>query len=213
MCFGALLIAIVQWCRICLRLFEKHFRRISGNAKAAKFILCIADCCLACFERIVKFLTTHAYVMTAMTSSSLIPGARYSMSLLIGNLNVLGVNVLGDVVITIGKLLLTALNCFFAYLWLNHKTYDRLESHNYWIMLFIVAILTYFITSVFATVFDICIDSTMLCFCYDMEHNDGTSKPYYFPTTLRDHIGHAHSRKGGVGAKESSGNESKKLLD
>ena len=217
---GSFLIAIVQWCRVVLRLFEGRLKKIAGDTEPVKFLLCCANCLLACFERLVKFLTSHAYVMTAMTGDSLVHGARHAMHLLLSNIQILSVNLIGDVVITLGKLAITLFVTFIGYLWLHARHTNSTTNvndngtttNNFTLVLVVVALLAYFIASVFASVFNVCIDTVLLCYCYDASTNNGADRPYYFPSDLQQYVAASHARKKKKSNKEEDAATSAALL-
>lgn len=69
--FGSLIIAFVVFLRILLQYFTKVLKQqtlgIDQQVGPAKYALKCASCCIACFQRIVRFLTRNAYIMMAIS--------------------------------------------------------------------------------------------------------------------------------------------------
>ena len=213
---GSFLIAVVQLARILLRMLENRLKKIAGGeSDPVKCLLCCANCLLACFERIVKFLTKNAYIMTAMSGDSLLDGARNATSLLIRNANVLFVDIIGEVVMTVGKALITCFVVLLGYAWMRGLANssssaggdEETTRSNFVVVLAFLALLVYFIASVFASVFSVCIDTVLLCYCVDKSENNGLDRPHYFPPELEQHINASAQRR-----HESGGAEKDALL-
>uniref|UniRef100_A0A3B3VRS1 Choline transporter-like protein n=1 Tax=Poecilia latipinna TaxID=48699 RepID=A0A3B3VRS1_9TELE len=59
--------------------------------------------------------------------------------------------------------------------------------HYYWVPILTVVIGSYLIAHGFFSVYDMCVDTLFLCFCEDLERNDGSpARPYYMSTTIRE---------------------------
>ena len=187
---GSFLIALVQFLRILFRVFEKRLTAVKEASTAARMILCCVDCCLSCFERVISLLTKDAYILTCITGEGLLPAARQAVGLLMGNRAAVAVNILGEIILIIGKVLITAFITVVA--WLSVKG-DAYSTNILFIV--VVALTAYFISSVFATVFSCCIDAVVMCYCVDKEENNGQDKPYYFPEALNQHVEAHHQRQ------------------
>ena len=188
--FGSLILAIVQFARVLLSVLENRLRKVSENASAVRFLLCCAQCLLACFERAVKFLNKNAYIVASMTGEGLITAARHAVSLLLPRAGTVGaVNVVGEFVLGLGKILIVAGVTIIGYLILKHADGDEsLTGSGLIVVLFVVAMLAYFVTSVFINVFAVSIDTLLLSYCYDLEVNNGADRPFYFPESLAHHV-------------------------
>ena len=58
--FGALLIALVQLARALLAYTQKKLDGKTG--KVAKALLCMLQCCLWCFEKVLRYINRQAYI-------------------------------------------------------------------------------------------------------------------------------------------------------
>lgn len=183
--FGSLLVAIVQVMRVMLQMMEKRLKEWTGNAETAKWILCCAQCCLACFEKFIKFMNKNAYIMTAMTGENFLEGAMHALSLLVANaLSVGAVTIIGEWVMFFGKGIIVTISVLSGWGILNAMNSDS----NLLIILVVIGILTYIIASIFINILAACIDAILLSYCYDLQAHDGSTKPYYFPDDLAKHV-------------------------
>lgn len=78
--FGSLLIAIVIFIRIMLEIITKQLKNstmaMEEQAAPAKFALKCASCYIACFEKIIRFLTENAYIMMAISGENFCSSAK-----------------------------------------------------------------------------------------------------------------------------------------
>ena len=58
--FGSLLIALVQIARVLLAYTQKKLKGKTG--RVAKALLCLLQCCLWCFEKVLKYINRQAYI-------------------------------------------------------------------------------------------------------------------------------------------------------
>jgi len=186
--FGSLILAFVQFIRFLLMQLE---RRVKGKeATIVKWLLRIVQCLLACFEKFIKFLNKNAYIMISIYGYSFCTGARRGFTLVAGNLlRVTALNCVSGFVIFLGKLFVSILTALIAFAVLRHNFDD---IGDYVIPTIAIAILAYAIAVAFFGVFDMAIDTLLLCFCEDCERNNGADRPYYMSDNLKSHIDHDH---------------------
>lgn len=58
--FGALIIALVQLARAILAYTQKKLKGKTG--RVAKALLCMLQCCLWCFEKVLRYINRQAYI-------------------------------------------------------------------------------------------------------------------------------------------------------
>lgn len=58
--FGSLIIAVVQLLRVILAYIQKKLKGKSG--KIVDALLCMLQCCLWCFEKILRYINRQAYI-------------------------------------------------------------------------------------------------------------------------------------------------------
>lgn len=99
---GSFLIAVVQIVRTLLKALQYFVNNPENKITTCLFNSC--QCCLACFERFLQYLTRNAYIEVAMCGYSFCEGGQKAFGLLSNNaLRVLAINSVGDFVILLGK--------------------------------------------------------------------------------------------------------------
>jgi hypothetical protein len=168
--YGSLIIAIMKTIQAVLTYLQKKVRK-SDNimSKIAGYVLSCLKCCMWCLEKCMKFINKNGYIQTAIHGYSFCKACRAAFFLLLRNiLRVIGVSLVGDFVLLIGKLLVpigTTLLCYLAI------AYGLPESEVPAVVapLIFVFILSYFIACMFCEVFGMGITTIMHCFIADEE--------------------------------------------
>ncbi|KAL8178452.1 UNVERIFIED_CONTAM: hypothetical protein K2H54_047426 [Gekko kuhli] len=81
-----------------------------------------------------------------------------------------------------------------AFFFFTHRipvfTQEAPALNYYWVPLLTVIIGSYLVAHGFFSVYAMCVDTLFLCFCEDLERNDGsTAKPYYMSASLHRILG------------------------
>ena len=58
--FGSLIIALIQLVRVLLAYTQKKLKGKTG--KVVQALLCLLQCCLWCFEKVIRYINRQAYV-------------------------------------------------------------------------------------------------------------------------------------------------------
>ncbi|XP_071800212.1 choline transporter-like protein 1 isoform X2 [Asterias amurensis] len=184
MVFGAFIILLVKIPRAIL-LWTQMKLKGSENS-VAKFILRCMSCCLWCLEKFLKFLNENAYIVIAIEGGGFCSSAQKAFIILLSNaLRVAAINCVGDFVLFLGKLAVVALTavCGLAIMGTNESIIF------YAVSLFIGAIFAYFTASCFLSVYEMAVDTLLLCFCEDVRINDGSAeKPYFMDADLMEFV-------------------------
>uniref|UniRef100_A0A8D0DC12 Choline transporter-like protein n=1 Tax=Sander lucioperca TaxID=283035 RepID=A0A8D0DC12_SANLU len=181
--FGSLILSIVQIIRVLLEYLDHKLQ--GAQNKCTKFLLCCMKCCFWCLEKFVKFINRNAYIIVAIYGKNFCTSAREGFFLLMRNMvRVAVLDKVTDFLLFLGKLLIVGLSLLpnqsvlihnvYMYFWLScpHQT---------------VVVLSYFIAHGFFSVYAMCVDTLFLCFCEDLERNDGSAeRPYYMSSTLHE---------------------------
>ena len=189
---GTFIIAVLQLIRFVLAKFENKMRKVSDNAGARCVVSCVS-CCLACFERLIKFINKNAYIMTAICGDNFCRGARRAIFLLLRHAwSVIAVNFIADWVMFFGKLQVVTATVAVGWAMLTQLNMagDDKQTEDCIITLIVIAVIAYVIASIFVAVFSVCVDVVLLSFCYDLDVNNGKDKPYYLPKDLQKSLGH-----------------------
>jgi hypothetical protein len=205
--FGALIIAIVQMCRIVLEAIKRQYGESAGSI--GKFIMRCFSCCLYCLEKCLKYINKNAYIITNLHGYPFCSAAWTAYSDLFANaLLVVAINGVGFLVITLFKIMLSSATVLLAY-WLLSADIGSdtsgTDNQGSWFILTFAAFIGWMIASMFFELFSTIVDTVALCFMEDKKYNDGSSvKPYHASPGLQKFLGHASSatqEKGGKGGK------------
>uniref|UniRef100_A0A8C1DMY5 Choline transporter-like protein n=1 Tax=Cyprinus carpio carpio TaxID=630221 RepID=A0A8C1DMY5_CYPCA len=186
--FGALILSIVQFIRIILEYLD-HKMKGAHNA-FTRFLLCCLKCCFWCLERFIKFMNRNAYIMISIYGKNFCGSARDAFFLLMRNvMRVAVLDKVTDFLLFLGKLLISGSVGVLAFFFFTRQIpviQEEVPSLNYyWVPLLTVIFGSYMIAHGFFNVYAMCVDTLFLCFCEDLERNDGSpSKPYYMPPGL-----------------------------
>jgi len=182
--FGSLVLAFVQTIRVILKFIVQQTK--GRENRMVKCMLKIVECLVACFERFIKFLNHNAYIMVSIYGYSFCTGARRGMVLITTNiLRVTAVHCVSAYVIFLGKLFVCIVTTLIAFIVLRNE-FDSVG--DYVIPTIAIAILAYAVAVAFFSVFDMAIDTLLLCFCEDTDRNNGADRPYYMSDHLKKHI-------------------------
>ncbi|XP_022065799.1 choline transporter-like protein 5-B isoform X3 [Acanthochromis polyacanthus] len=201
--FGSLILAVVQMVRIVLEYLDQ---KLKGSQNAcSRFLLCCLKCCFWCLERFIKFINRNAYIMIAIYGKNFCTSSKDAFFLLMRNVvRVAVLDKVTDFLLFLGKLLISGSVGVLAFFFFSRKIpvfQEEVPSLNYyWVPLLTVIFGSYMIAHGFFNVYAMCVDTLFLCFCEDLERNDGSSsRPYYMSPGL-----HKILRKGEEVAKTSA---------
>ncbi|XP_018609215.1 choline transporter-like protein 5-A isoform X1 [Scleropages formosus] len=202
--FGSLILAVVQLIRIVLEYLDHKLKGAQNTF--ARFLLCCLKCCFWCLERVIKFMNRNAYIMIAIYGKNFCTSAREAFFLLMRNVvRVAVLDKVTDFLLFLGKVLIAGSVGALAFLFFTHKIpviQEEVPSLNYyWVPLLTVTLGSYLIAHGFFSVYAMCVDTLFLCFCEDLERNDGTpGKPFLMSPGLHRILG-----KGDQSPKKSKG--------
>uniref|UniRef100_A0A8C1G2W2 Choline transporter-like protein n=1 Tax=Cyprinus carpio carpio TaxID=630221 RepID=A0A8C1G2W2_CYPCA len=186
--FGSLILAIVQIIRVILEYLDQKLK--GAQNKCAKFLLSCLKCCFWCLEKFIKFLNRNAYIMVAIYGKNFCTSAKDAFFLLMRNIiRVAVLDKVTDFLLFLGKLLIVGIVgiCSFFFFTGKIKMVEvAAPSLNYyWVPILTVVIGAYLIAHGFFSVYAMCVDTLFLCFCEDLERNDGSSdKPFFMSPDL-----------------------------
>ncbi|XP_058159337.1 choline transporter-like protein 5 isoform X3 [Dasypus novemcinctus] len=181
--FGSLILALVQMFRIVLEYVDRHLKDAKGSL--AKFIQFCLQCCFWCLEKLLKFLNRNAYIMVAIYGKNFCKSARDAFNLLMRNvIKVAVMDRVTDFVLFLGKILVAGSIGILAFLFFTQKVPMIVKGpttlNYYWVPLLTVIAGSYIVAHGFFSVYAMCVDTLFICFCEDMERNDGSAEKPYF---------------------------------
>ncbi|XVE50312.1 hypothetical protein DITRI_Ditri01bG0151900 [Diplodiscus trichospermus] len=141
--------------------------------------------CLRCVEWTIKSVNHNAYIMIAITGKSFCRASAIATELIMNNILRIGrLNVIGDVILFLGKLCVSLSSAVFSYLMLDAHKYR--SSHNKvsspFLPVLVCWALGYVVATLFFGVVEMSIDTIILSFCQDSEEHQGTAQ--YAPPLL-----------------------------
>ncbi|XP_073726872.1 choline transporter-like protein 2 isoform X2 [Misgurnus anguillicaudatus] len=186
--FGSLILAIVQIIRVILEYLDQKLK--GAQNRFAKFLLSCLKCCFWCLEKFIKFLNRNAYIMVAIYGKNFCTSAKDAFFLLMRNIvRVAVLDKVTDFLLFLGKLLIVGIVGICSFFFFTGKiklVEEAAPSLNYyWVPILTVVIGAYLIAHGFFSVYAMCVDTLFLCFCEDLERNDGSSdKPFFMSPEL-----------------------------
>ena len=189
--FGSLVIGVIQTLRFGIAYIQKYLR--GNQSEYAEKIAKALRCCLACFEKFMKFINRNAYICASMYGFSFFQSGKKALTLLINNAqHALAMNCISNFCNFLGKMAVVALTIFISIAYFKYyRADDEALLSEYFVPLFTVAIGAHLIAQGFFTVYDTALDTIFLCFCDDQERNNGDDRPYYSSVKLQQYMNSA----------------------
>ncbi|XP_021667165.2 choline transporter protein 1 isoform X3 [Hevea brasiliensis] len=184
---GSLTVSFVESVRFMLESIRRKLK-VTGTTPdgcIGKIAHHTSQFCLRCVEWTIKSVNRNAYIMIAITGKSFCRASAIATELIMNNILRIGkVNVIGDVILCLGKLCVSLLSAVFAFLMLDTHKY-RSAHNKITSPLFPVLVcwaLGYIVATLFFAVVEMSIDTIILSFCQDSDEHQGTAQ--YAPPLL-----------------------------
>ncbi|XP_041463983.1 choline transporter-like protein 1 isoform X1 [Lytechinus variegatus] len=184
MVFGSFIILLVKVPRAIL-MYIQYKLKDSQNPIAQCILKCLI-CCLWCLEKFLKFLNEHAYIIIAIEGDGFCSSAAKAFTVLLSNaLRVAAINCVGDFVLFLGKLMVVAITAAIGVAIMG--TMQQLMF--YAVPVVVTCIFAYIIAGSMLSVYEMAVDTLLLCFCEDARINDGSpDKPYFMDRDLMEFV-------------------------
>lgn len=187
--FGSLLIAIIQFIRMVFAYIQRKMKDQAENNSSIKFIFCCIQCCLKCLQSLVEIVTRNAYVFVALKGDSFCGAGRRVFSLIVNHGSVFAVvNVLGEVLMFLGKVVISCVCAWGAYVLLGYlpefQTGGPNELSSTWLPILVTTFFAYATASGFMMIFDLSVDTVLVCYVTDIDENvtrNGGDSKFKFP--------------------------------
>ncbi|GER43027.1 choline transporter-related family protein [Striga asiatica] len=188
MAIGSLIVSFLESIRFILEALRRKLKSINHPMSESwfrKVTYQTSQGCLRFISCIIKSVNRNAYIMIAITGKGFFKASEIATELIMSNILRIGkVNVLGDVILFIGKLCVSLTSALFAFLMLNTHKYN--SAHNKISSpLFPVLVcwgFGYIVATLFFGVVEMSIDTIILSFCQDSDEHQGTAQ--YAPPLL-----------------------------
>eukprot|EP01016_Furgasonia_blochmanni_P055586 TRINITY_DN9332_c0_g1_i2.p1 TRINITY_DN9332_c0_g1~~TRINITY_DN9332_c0_g1_i2.p1 ORF type:complete len:660 (-),score=111.00 TRINITY_DN9332_c0_g1_i2:60-2039(-) len=185
--FGSLILSIVQFVRFIFEYIHRNFKDKNLDGSPLKFCMCCIQCCLACFERIIRFINNHAFIQIALTGKNFCAAASDAVYLILRNALTFGIIAgLGNVYTFLGKVFIAVASTTVGYLIITRSESIRNDISSPIPLMICFAFVTYTIGALFMSVWSMAADSILQCFFVDTEVNNGTA--VNCPPTLREFV-------------------------
>ena len=143
---------------------------------------------MKCIEKIVDYINKTAYAYMAVSGESFCASAWAGFLLQLKHtMQFAWANFLANMFIFLGKVGVTALNCYSCFCIMKFITKDLDEIDSIAGPLAIVGMFTYITASIFLGMFDETVMAMLTMLAIDMDLHDG--EPKYGPPTFHDHAG------------------------
>ncbi|KAI4322924.1 hypothetical protein L6164_022574 [Bauhinia variegata] len=186
---GSLIVSFVESIRFLLESIRRKLKLSSHTPEG--WIGKTAQCFLRCIEWTIKSVNRNAYIMVAITGKGFFKASAIATVLIMNNILRIGrVNVIGDVILFLGKLCVSLSSAVFAFLMLDTHKYSSAHNKISSPLLPVVVCwaLGYIVATLFFAVVEMSIDTIILSFCQDSEEHQGTAQfaPPLLIETLND---------------------------
>mmetsp|Transcript_33273 Transcript_33273/g.83821 ORF Transcript_33273/g.83821 Transcript_33273/m.83821 type:complete len:809 (+) Transcript_33273:563-2989(+) len=206
---GSLILAVIQFVRILLEYIDRKTKRLSDTNPLMKWCMCCVKCCMWCLEKVVKFINRNAYIMMAIKGTSYCTSAGRAVGLILSNaLRLIAVTIVGDSLIFLGKLCVVGACGVVAFFLAGSELYSSpIKNPDTYLTspvapIVLTVIVAYMCASVFFQVYEMSVDTILLCFCEDCDVNG--EEPKFAPPLLMEAIGQkAHPNPGATGKSDN----------
>ena len=175
---GSFFIAFLSFVRTALAYVYRRLRAGGDNSAWLKFLCCCVQCCLGCLQRFVELITRNAYIYTAVKGTGFCGSSAAIFGLLVANAGtVAAVTILSEVILFLGKVLIAA-----GSTWVAWAVLDNTAAFNAggaspltstWLVIVVNFFFAYLTASAFMLVFDLSIDTVLICYLLDRGENGG----------------------------------------
>ncbi|PKU40007.1 choline transporter-like protein 5 [Limosa lapponica baueri] len=192
--FGALILAIVQLIRVILEYLDHKLKAIEiliSTRILASFVLHVDDTSVW-RQYLNKEVRRH---VIAIYGKNFCTSAKEAFFLLMRNVvRVAVLDKVTDFLLFLGKILVAGGVGVLAFFFFTQRipifAQEAPALNYYWVPLLTVIIGSYLVAHGFFSVYAMCVDTLFLCFCEDLERNDGsTAKPYFMSASLHRILG------------------------
>ncbi|XP_057472817.1 choline transporter protein 1-like [Actinidia eriantha] len=190
---GSLIVSFVESIRFILEAIRRKLKAANTvpDSQIGRVSFNSSQLFRRCIEWTIKSVNRNAYIMIAITGKGFFKASEMATELIISNILRIGkVNVIGDVILFLGKLCVSLSSAVFAFLMLNTHKYN--SAHNKISSpLFPVLVcwgFGYVVATLFFSVVEMSIDTIILSFCQDSDEHQGTAQ--YAPPLLLETLNH-----------------------
>jgi len=173
-CFGAAIIALFRFIRLLFAVVEHGMRRAGmGNNMLVRLLFRCIQCCLACFEKTVEYISYWGYVFVAVHGTAFCRSCYDAFRLQMKYPCQTIVNISVKMILRLLLRITIPVGCtFFAFTYLGAVA----PTHPPLLPAIVCLLSSFVIASAFSSVFDVSIDTLYLCSYEDMENSKKKTK-------------------------------------
>jgi len=191
--FGSLLVSMVVVVRALFEYIHRKSKDLQEKNCAVKIIMCATRCCLWCFHKCVRYISTAAYITMAMKGEAFCPSCMYSFVIILNNMKRIGtVHVITNFVLHFGKILVVLAAVFVMFLIVRNPPESGLDVlgvevadanlvqiSNPILPLIVTFMFSYLTATYCFAVLRMTMETILFCFCEDLRtnHSDNFASP------------------------------------
>ena len=162
--FGSFLLAIVWLIRAIFEYIAKKVEDATGNNGCTKCLLGYIRCCLACFDRFIRYINRNAYIYCALSGESFCSSALNSCLLMLKNAAKFGfVEGIADCFMFIAKFFIGVLTSVIGFILLK----SMVKVSSVYAPLLVIFLFSYIIAGIFINIFDTGANTILQCYLLD----------------------------------------------
>ena len=183
-CCGALLLSITALIRKLLEYLQAKLKDV--HPESCISTICCTSYCLAIVEAIFRFVNKNAYICSAIYGYNFVHSATRASSLLTTNFAFAALlNGLSWFFLLLGKVTVVTITAFVAFIYFRFKLGPDTPVTEYGVAVLVLSFIAYLIARCFFSVYDDVLNTLFICFCDDLERNDGEIRPYFASEQLQ----------------------------
>jgi len=167
---GSLIIAVVQMIRVMLEYAEKKQKELGlSDNPFVKFIFCVLRCCMWCLEKCVRWLNKHVYIQVVISGCWFCTGICKVCRALYNNLGYISMcGYVSTAMLWFGKIAISLSTAAIGVTACEHR-----ELSSVFFPAFVMAVIGFGIAIMFCEVYELVIDTMLMCFCEAKMNNSG----------------------------------------
>ena len=175
---GSFLIAFLSFVRAALAYVYRRLRAGGQDSQWLRFLCCCVQCCMGCLQRFVEFISRNAYIYTAIKGTGFCSSSAAVVGIIVANAGtVASITVLSEIILFLGKLLIAC-----GASWICFAVLDNTPAFHpsgvtpltsTWLVIVVNFFFAYLTAAAFMLVFDLAIDTVLICYLLDRAENGG----------------------------------------
>eukprot|EP00479_Gromia_sphaerica_P009184 TRINITY_DN3790_c0_g1_i1.p1 TRINITY_DN3790_c0_g1~~TRINITY_DN3790_c0_g1_i1.p1 ORF type:complete len:149 (-),score=8.23 TRINITY_DN3790_c0_g1_i1:31-477(-) len=129
-----------------------------------KSVFCCCQCCLRCLRCCCDKINKNAFIFTALYGNAFLVGAWNAFRVVFENIaRVAAINMVGEWIIILGKLLITAATLGISALILTSAEPYKSDLYSLVLPLTVISLIAYVVGACFMALYEVSIDVIFLC--------------------------------------------------